>query len=414
MVYGWHVLAMLIVALAGCAGNQTPVPTATPTAIPTLVRSQPRRVSAVELSPTATPPLNQAPTALAPTERPDASVRYSDSSLYGYPGGGGNVIHVLPAALSLTVIGRMDDNQWLQVVTPDAQVGWVRRDALNVYIDLEAISVTAFVGQAQPTSAPVPVASGSIITGITRRSREIFEQGQQRGNRANVFSKVGDSLTVATFVLHPIGWGRYNLREYGYLEPVVRYFSTENARTANAFANISLAADNSWTTEDILNPAAANPAFCQSGETPLACEYRLVQPALALILVGTNDAAEIAVSVYRENMRQIIDVTINNGIIPVVSTIPDRPGFENQVVQFNAIVRDLAREYDIPLWDYGRAMRLLPNNGLSDDGVHPSWPSGDVIVAADFTARNLQYGYTLRNLTALQVLDALWRQIIKG
>jgi hypothetical protein len=73
----------------------------------------------------------------------------------------------------------------------------------------------------------------------------------------------------------------------------------------------------------------------------------------------------------------------------------------------NGIIVRLAREYDVPLWDYWSALQALPNDGLSGDGVHPSYPS--IAGAANFTPDNLQYGYTVRNLLALQALDAVWR-----
>jgi hypothetical protein len=42
--------------------------------------------------------------------------------------------------------------------------------------------------------------------------------------------------------------------------------------------------------------------------------------------------------------------------------------------------------------------------------VHPSSPPNGN--AADFSAENLQYGYTVRNLGALHILDILWREVI--
>ena len=67
------------------------------------------------------------------------------------------------------------------------------------------------------------------------------------------------------------------------------------------------------------------------------------------------------------------------------------------------------------MWNFGGAIDALENNGLSD-GIHPSSPPGngpdDFAAAADFTAENLRYGYTVRNLTALQVLNAVWRRAI--
>jgi hypothetical protein len=255
---------------------------------------------------------------------------------------------------------------------------------------------------------------GAILSGITDHTHEIFRRGQQLGNRANVFSKVGDSLTVATYVLYPIGWGASNLHQYQGLRPVIEYFSAANARDGNSFANISLAADNGWTTQSVFDPARANPEICLPGEPPLLCEYRVVRPAIALVLLGTNDVAELPLETYRTNMRNIILISINRGIVPVMSTLPQREGYEEQVTEFNAVIWELAHEFGVPLWDYGLAMNNLPNAGLSEDGVHPSWPPGDFVAAADFSVTNLRYGYTLRNLTALLALDVLWRQLILG
>lgn len=276
-----------------------------------------------------------------------------------------------------------------------------------------AMTVTPAPPQTEtPVDSTLDLARGAILSGITDKTHAIYRLGQQLGNRANVFSKVGDSLTVATYVLYPVGWGAANLRQYQALLPVVEYFSAANARDGNSFANISLAADNGWTTQSVFDPARANHELCLPGEAPLICEYRLVRPAVALILLGTNDVAELSAAVYRDNMRRIIEISVNRGIVPVVSTLPQREGYGEQIAEFNAILWDLAQEYGIPLWDYGLAMSSLPDGGLSQDGVHPSWPPGDFVAAADFSAGNLRYGYTLRNLTALLVLDILWRQVI--
>jgi hypothetical protein len=275
------------------------------------------------------------------------------------------------------------------------------------------MTVTPAPPQTETALEPtLTLSRGAILSGITEHTHEIFRRGQQLGNRANVFSKVGDSLTVATYAFYPIGWGAANLHQYQGLLPVVEFFSAANARDGNSFANISLSADNGWTTRSVFDPAHANPEICTPGEMPLICEYRIVRPAVALVLLGTNDVAELSAEAYRANMRNIVTISISRGIIPVLSTLPQRQGYEQQVAEFNAVIWELAHEYGIPLWDYGLAMNRLPNAGLSADGVHPSWPPGDFSAAADFSATNLRYGYTLRNLTALLALDILWKQVI--
>jgi hypothetical protein len=110
-------------------------------------------------------------------------------------------------------------------------------------------------------------------------------------------------------------------------------------------------------------------------------------------------------------MRQVIEASMELGVVPIVSTNPPlhRAGTEGRVEAINQIITDLAHEYDIPLLDYHAALQGLPNDGLFRDGVHPSVAPSNF----DFTPDNLQYGYAVRNLTALQALDAVWRYLLQ-
>jgi len=131
-----------------------------------------------------------------------------------------------------------------------------------------------------------------------------------------------------------------------------------------------------------------------------------------LIMLGTNDVPGNTTGTFERGLRQVIETTMQMGIVPVVSTIPplQRTESENaRVLIFNTIIRSLAREYDVPLWDYWASLQSLPNQGMSNDGVHPSW----LLYSTDFTPENLRYGMTTRNLTALQALDAVWRTVLK-
>ena len=150
-----------------------------------------------------------------------------------------------------------------------------------------------------------------------------------------------------------------------------------------------------------------------AGEAPLACEYRLVQPAVALIMLGTNDVPYTPDDEFDADMRRVIEFSLERGTLPVVSSLPPlfRTGLEGRAEQLNAILFRLAQEYQIPFWDFWASLQGLPNEGMAGDGVHPSWaPAGH---NADFTPEYLQYGMVVRNLTALYVLDAVWRQVIQ-
>jgi murein DD-endopeptidase MepM/ murein hydrolase activator NlpD/lysophospholipase L1-like esterase len=303
--------------------------------------------------------------------------------------------------ITLRKVGVQD--QWLQVKTPRGVEGFVAA----WYI--AATSDSAPVG-----GQPVPVGTyGGVITNITSRARDIFLRGKSLGNRPNVFSKIGDSITVATYVYHPLSWATRNLRDYSFLQPVLTYFSAATIRDGkNSFENTSLSADNGWSTWDVLNPAKANPLFAKAGEPPLIAELRNTKPAVALIMLGTNDTPSTTPGNYTTNLNQIVQIVIDMGVIPVISTIPSRVGLDARVNDFNNIIRNIAQTQQIPLWDYWTAMSKLPNNGLSADGTHPSYPPGDFSLAGDLSTTNLQYGYTLRNLTILEVLDAVWKQAL--
>jgi len=339
------------------------------------------------------------------------------------PGLNQDVLLTLTALTPLTVLGRTSDNAWLDVITMGQNRGWVAAEWIDVLIDIDQVPVVYAVNLPTPTTSnaagsatPVPppdLASYPFFSGLTEHAREIFRQGQEMGNRADVFAKVGDSITVSPAFLDAVGTGHYSLHDYAYLQPVIDYYSATWARTHNSFANVSLAAQVGWIAQSVLTPGAGNPAVCGSSETPLDCEYRLVRPSVALIMLGTNDIPGISTQAYVQAMRQVIETTIEHGIIPVISTIPpmDREGAPPRVELFNGYIRDLAHEYDVPLWDYWAALQGLPDNGLWADGVHPSWAANGH--NADFTPEYLQYGMPVRALTALQALDAVWRTVIQ-
>jgi len=332
------------------------------------------------------------------------------------PGTAGEIVVVIPEASQFTLVGRTADLKWMQVQLDSGEQGWlsaqfVRQPDRSIYDAkaLQSLPVAGAAIDASPTPTSAFTASAPPwLTGITAHSRQIYLQGQRMGNRANVFSRVGDSITASENFLYPIGWGQYVLGQYGYLGDVIGYFSQANARTGNSFASAPLAAGGGWTTERLLMPGGSTPQICGS-DTPIECEYKHVHPAIALIMIGTNDSGSGSPDVFAGNLSRIIETTINMGIIPVLSTIPPKnlgEDQENRVNTYNGVITQIARRYDIPLWDYYSNMVNAPNRGLSSDGLHPSIsPFG----SGRFTPDSLLFGYTIRNLNALQVLDAVWR-----
>src|SRR5258708_38008361 len=102
------------------------------------------------------------------------------------------------------------------------------------------------------------------------------------------------------------------------------------------------------------------------------------------------------------------------GDLPALSPTHNRldyPYLAARIDSYNAVIAQPALAHSDPLWNYWLATNGLPNSGLSADRLHPSLP-GDQNTAI-FDDAHLSAGATVRNLTALQVLDALYSTVLR-
>jgi len=340
------------------------------------------------------------------------------------PNLGGEILYSLAAMTPLTIVGKTHDEAWLAVRTPFLDGGWVKSDWIDIFIDLDEVPVTWYsvlvaegeqpgVGEATQVSG-TPLESYEFISGISEGLQEVYRLGLNLGNRSNVFSKIGDSITVNISFMTPFGTHSYGLHEHAYLQAAVDYYNGSWARTHNSFANESLAAEVGWTSWRVITSGEGNPDYCNADETPLECEYRWVRPSVAIIMLGTNDVAGTPPGSYDYPLREIINTSLENGVIPVLTTIPpmDRNEYSAWVLAYNQVVAELSQAYGVPLVDYWAALQGLPNDGLGSDGVHPSSAPGgnNGILSQD----NLRYGVPVRNLVTLQALDLILSSVIEA
>ncbi len=226
--------------------------------------------------------------------------------------------------------------------------------------------------------------------------RAIFVQGQQLGRNPRAFSKIGDSISLTSHYLVRFDQGRYNLGIYDWLQPTIDHFDHSFERFGVA-TRIGLFA---WIP---FKAGRADPEKCDILESMVTCEFRLHNPAIALIRLGTNDSSPG--DAYERAIRFAINTSIANGVIPVLVTKSDRIEGDNR---HNEALRRLAYEYAVPLWDFDRAAETLPNRGLGADNVHLT-PH----ISNDYTdPETLTRGYPVSDLTGLMMLDAL-RQLIE-
>jgi hypothetical protein len=257
-----------------------------------------------------------------------------------------------------------------------------------------------------PTIKATPVVSHSlgceewqswpIIPVVSQTARDLYQRGQASGNNSHAFSKVGDGEISAEwfFSAFDLGEAYYDLGPYQALRPVMDHF-------VGSFNRIGMSARRGFNTQQILDPSQSNPSSCESDESPLACELRLHRPAFAILSLGTNQAWKP--DEFEAGMRQILDILLSQNIVPILSTKGDNLEGDHRI---NRTIACLAEEYDVPLWNFWAAIQPLPNHGLQPDQEHLTYG------ITDFDDENaMQSAWTVRNLTALQALDAVWRGV---
>ncbi|MBN2556125.1 MAG: hypothetical protein JXA97_09340 [Anaerolineales bacterium] len=242
-----------------------------------------------------------------------------------------------------------------------------------------------------PTPGPDDWKDAPVIPVISENALAIYQRGLELGNDPHVFSKLGDCETFTTWFLTPFDQQpqTYDLGPYTELEAVITYY-------AGSFARPSMAARPGFNASSVFAPLWADPERCEVGETPLACEFRLNQPSMVLIMFGTNDLWHQ--EEFELQMRRMIEFSIEAGVVPILSTKADNLEGDESI---NRTIYALALEYDIPLWNFWGALQDLPQQGLDDDGAHLTFAAnrfGD--------PQALLAAWPVRNLTALQVLEA--------
>ena len=266
----------------------------------------------------------------------------------------------------------------------------------------------------QPTETPFPtqtevekvvpvsingVSQESIVImpdNVRQHVREIYGRGQSLGRNPNAFSKLGDSVTLTDHYLTRFDSGHYTLGPYAYLQPTIDHYSGSFSRYGVA-TRVGLHA---WS---IFDPLWANKEWCSLDEHMVACEIRLFNPSVILVKIGSNDNG--AASAFDQNVRQLVEYAAENGVIPVLATKADR--FEGPDDRNNQMLRQIAAEYEIPLWDYDLIAETLPRRGLSGDDVHMTMADSD-----DYTdPATFERGYPVSDLTALMMLHALLQEV---
>jgi hypothetical protein len=247
----------------------------------------------------------------------------------------------------------------------------------------------------RPTLGPDDWQTLPIVpTEISQRAREIYHQGLAMGNDPTHFSKLGDCQNITTYFLAIYDSPElYTLGEkYTYLQPAIDHF-------ADSWSRESMSVKGGFNVASVFNPMLSNREFCEKNESPLDCELRLHQPSIVLISMEewwNGDSTK-----YENYLRKIVDTVIAHGAVPVLATKADNMEGKHKI---NRAIANLAYEYEIPLWNFWLAVQPITSHGLQKDGFHLTHGLNDFS-----SSIQLKRGWVQRNLTALQVLDAVWQ-----
>ncbi len=252
-----------------------------------------------------------------------------------------------------------------------------------------------------PTPRP-PLEPGAwkqlpVIPTVSDTARAIYQRGLTMGNDPRAFSKVGDCQNVSTYFLSAFDQpGEYRLgAQYATLQETIDFYQ-------GSFSRESEATKGGYNVAAILQPLRADPKVCNPDESPLTCELRLHNPSIVLVSLEEGWGSRPA-ETYGKYMRQVVEVIILQGRLPILATKADNVEGDHSI---NAAIAQIAYEYDIPLWNFWLAVQPLPDYGLSKDGFHLTYARNFF----DDPVR-MKNAWPVRNLTALQTLDAVRRAL---
>lgn len=229
---------------------------------------------------------------------------------------------------------------------------------------------------------------------------------QDSSRKDDVFAKVGDSITVSDHFMKCFDFDHVDLAGQSEWSSTLAHFRDGDASGTSPFARDSLAAKVGGTARWSL----------ESTPSLLSQELTAISPAFAFIMFGTNDVGIFDVFDFSDDMLGLIDATLSQSVLPIMSTIPPRDDSElaNESV-FNALLRAIAQARGVPLIDFHQALVAMEDHGLGVDGVHPTaYRNNAGLRACSFGSEGLKHGYNVRNRLSLEALHRIKSTVLDG
>ena len=235
--------------------------------------------------------------------------------------------------------------------------------------------------------------------------------------RPGVVIHLGDSITYA----NPYGgWARYGKGHTAEDTAALKWMHTGANDDTDGWhlAAADLPGGRSFTACGGIR-ADEMLAGGKSNMPPLKALLDTYRPQIAVLMLGTNDAsAGRSLAAYRKDMQAAIELILDHGCVPIVSTIPPHIRALDLAASYNQSLREIARDRMLPLIDYEKEIlsrRPSDWNGtlLNKGDVHPTAAQAGADQASEPTAENLRNsGYLLRGWLSVKKIAAVKKTVI--
>ena len=198
-----------------------------------------------------------------------------------------------------------------------------------------------------------------VVPVISDTAADIYWYGvQELGTDPHYISRIGDCHSESGVFMGIYDTEYYSLAdEDKYLIPAIDFFK-------GSFDTISYSVHAGLSVSSAMTSIWADPYVCETGESALDCEIRVHNPSIMFVNLGSNWIPGVGMDVYYDYLSEIVRSLLDHGILPILSSKADNVEGDNSI---NETTAQVARDFDIPFYNFWAISQYLPNQGLDPD-----------------------------------------------
>ena len=205
-----------------------------------------------------------------------------------------------------------------------------------------------------------------IVPEVSDTAADIYWYGvKELGTDPHYLSRIGDCHSEPGVFMGIYDTDFYSLSdEDQYLTAAIDFFK-------GSFDQVSYSVHAGMSAASVMTSIWADPTSCNEGETALECEIRINNPSIMFVNLGSNWIPGAGTDIYYDYLCDIVRTLLDHGILPILSSKADNIEGDYSI---NEITAQVAREFDLPFFNFWSAAQYIPNNGLDPekDGIHLS------------------------------------------